>query len=713
MGGPDPPGTSGGGNSPARLTARQKGKQRDDRAFRDKLTDDEVRQLSSFPPPPPVDGPSDATCSWVAHPGYRCVVCTDPACSTCLAYGQHRMHGYMDPDMGIIDRRMAALLHPELPRYAERMYNSWRVMEEISREGRGRLEDDVRYYRDQLDEAHDEIRDLRRQLDEMDDRRDVRRKIRNPTTGETSTMKIVEEKNEEPLPHYYDSEPDYGDAYSDDEKFPPLPASSSASRSFAAAAATSSHSLVNQREARPQFDEAGIPITRSAWEQTNRLAHIPGNRDALNACKALATAANRARNERRQMTTAQQIALSEWRVPAWAKEEQRSRSSRTGSDRTQPVAGAPPHPALAAARANPQVPISINPPPLPVAVESTVNIRRPGMGPPQSEDPPNRWAAYYHYERRVHRPPAGIQDPLNLRQVRGWRVMRMLSPTDQSAGASFGRQRTLFNQRFCELLAVPGQYRSIVVRDHLSIANVGNFHPLGGSIDNLTIEMVARHLADCGFSYAWANDCWDFAQAWVTDGRNDGRDLAASRQALGALPPDAVPPSLPHEPDALVDFMSLRPPGCPPSPAAGRPSRREMGLRSNRGRTTRAGGPASPHQGPAPPVPNSGQTAGESQPIVVNRAPTGVVNPVPPFTVNLPANAAGSSSGAPRAEPLITPGGPTISLGGLVTAPAYFNTGSTSSSHGSNAAGSSAAPSEPSVSGTPSVITDDVDEDMD
>ncbi len=714
MGGPDPPDVAGGGKSPARLTARQKGKQRADRAFRDKFTDDEVRQLSAFPSPPPVDGTPATTSTWVAHPGYRCVVCTNPECATCLAYGQHRMQGYMDPEMGAIDRRMASLLHPELPRYAERIYNSWRVMEEISREGRGRLEDDVRYYRDQLDDAHDEIRYLRRQIDEMDDRRDVRRKIRSSTTGETPTVKVVEPREDAPLPHYYDSEEDYGDADSEEDRFPPLPASSSTPRSFAAAAATSSHSLVNQRETRPQFDEAGIPITRSAWEQTNRLAHIPGNRDALNACRALATAANRARNERRPMTTAQQISLSEWRVPAWAKEEMRSRSSRTGGERAPPMAGAPTPPALAAARANPHVPISINPPPLPPVVESTINIRRPGMGPPQSEDPPNRWAAYYHYERRVHRPPAGIQDPLNLRQVRGLRVMRMLSPTDQSAGASFGRQRSLFSQRFCELLAVPGQYRSIVARDRLAIANVGNFHPMGGSIDNLTVDMVARHLADCGFSYAWANDCWDFAQAWITDDRNDGRDLAAARHALDSLNRDAFPPSLPHEPDTLVDFMSLRPPGCPPSPAAGRPSRRETGLRANRARTTRADPPESTTllRGPSTSAPPTGASLNPPPPPAVARTSTGLANPVPPFTVNLPVGSTDNPAGAAPQGPPLTPGGPSVSLGGLVTAPAYFPRGPASSSQGSNAAGSSAAPSELSLSGPPSVVTEDVDEDM-
>ncbi|KAF4583480.1 hypothetical protein EYR38_002231 [Pleurotus pulmonarius] len=713
MGGPENPDDPSGRKSPARLTARQKGKQRAERAVRDKLTDDEIRQLSSFPPPPPVDGTQGAPTNWVAHPGYRCVVCTDPDCATCLAYGQHRMQGYMDPEMGSIDHRMAAILHPELPRYAQRMYDSWRVIEETAREGRGRLEDDVRYYRNQLDDAHDEIRDLRRRIEEMDDRREVRRKVRNPATGETSTMRVVEERVEEPLPHYYDSEPDYGDADSDEERAPPRH-SSTVAGSSAPAAATSAHNLAQQRENRGQFDEAGLPITRSAWEHTNRLAHIPGNRDAVNTCKALATAANRARVERRPLNTAQQIALSEWRVPMWAKDEMRSRPPRVGGEQASAMAGVPPPAALVAARANPQIPISINPPPLPPAGETTFNIRRPGMGPPQSDDPPNRWAAYYHYERRVHRPPAGIQDPLNLRQVRGWRVMRMLSPTEQSAGASFGRQRTLFNQRFCELLAVPGQYRRIVARDGLAIANVGNFHQFGGSLDNLTIDMVARHLAECGFSYAWANDCWDFAQAWVTDDRNNGRDLAAVRQAVSSLQDDAHPPSLPHEPDVLVDFMSLRPPRCPPSPAAGRPSRRESGLRSNRTQairntvtsTTAHSGGNDSSTSTTGPLPVSPQAP------TVAHSNTGLTNPVPPFTVNLPTSFGEGSSGPLALGAELVPGGPTISLGGLVTAPAYFPHGTASSSQSSNAAPSSAAPSEASVSGTPSIITEDIDEVM-
>ncbi|KAG5220144.1 hypothetical protein IMY05_C4665000200 [Salix suchowensis] len=133
MGGPNPSDNSGGRKSPMCLTTRQKGKQCTDCAFRDKLTDDEVCQLSSFPSPPPVDGTSEAPSNWVAHLGYRCIVCTDPSCTTCLAYGQHCMQGYMDPQMGPIDRRMAAILHPELPRYAERIQKERIIVTETAR----------------------------------------------------------------------------------------------------------------------------------------------------------------------------------------------------------------------------------------------------------------------------------------------------------------------------------------------------------------------------------------------------------------------------------------------------------------------------------------------------------------------------------------------------------------------------------------------------
>ena len=95
MGGPDPP-DSGGRKSPARFTAQQKGKQRADRSIRDKFTEDEARALSAFPPPPPEGGITEPHAAWVVHPGYRCVMCTNPSCEICPAYGQHRMQGYMD-----------------------------------------------------------------------------------------------------------------------------------------------------------------------------------------------------------------------------------------------------------------------------------------------------------------------------------------------------------------------------------------------------------------------------------------------------------------------------------------------------------------------------------------------------------------------------------------------------------------------------------------
>ncbi|KAF4605654.1 hypothetical protein EYR40_004442 [Pleurotus pulmonarius] len=322
------------------------------------------------------------------------------------------------------------------------------------------------------------------------------------------------------------------------------------------------------------------------------------------------------------------------------------------------------------------------------------------MGPPQSHDPPERWAAYYHYERRVHAPPAGISDPLNLRQVRGWRAMRALSPNENSAGASFSRQRTLFHQRFCELLAVPGLYRRTLLRESISITPTVNFRPLSGSIDNLTVEAVARHLAECGFSHAWADDCWDFAQAWVLDSRNNGRDLSTVREHLDALDASQRPAGHPHEPARLVDFMALRPPLCPPSPSAGRPSRREAGLRGNKKRPARVDDNAAAMPFRAP----TGARA--SPPPIAGPSSTGLVNPIPPFTVNVPLV---TTTQPPPDAPAPFPGGPTVSLGGIITAPAYFLH---HPPRGETTSASSAAPSEIALSEVPSSVPDE-DEIMD
>ncbi|KAF4565466.1 hypothetical protein EYR36_002037 [Pleurotus pulmonarius] len=693
MGGSNPPG-QGGNKSPARLTAQQKGKQRADRSIRDRFTEDEVRALSAFPPPPPESGSVSPHSAWVAHPGYRCVLCTDATCQICPAYGQHRMQGYMDGSLALADRTLASVLNPELTQYASRMYDSWRVADEISREGRDRLEADIRYYRNRLDEAHDDIRDLRRRLDETEDRREVRRKIRPDYRRDDHNENVVESRDKAEAPieeEYYDVEPDYGDELSDD--FPPLPAPTG--NPVAATAATSSHSLVGQRESQPQADRDGLPISRDAWEQLVYRAQTPGNHDAVDKCKAVATAANRARQERRALTSAQRSALSNWRVPHWVRDEE-----RRGTSRPSPLAmggtGIPTHPALVAARANPQVPISITP--LSATVENQVNIRRPGMGPPQSTDPPEKWAVYYHYERRVHPPPAGISDPLNLRQVRGWRAMCALSPNEASAGASFNRQRTLFHQRFCELLAVPGLYSSTLENNGITVTPVVDFHPMGGSIDNLTVDAVARHLASCGFSRAWADDCWDFAQSWVTDPRNDGRDLSTVREHLASLDEASCPQCHPHEPARLVDFMALRPPMCPPSPAAGRPSRREAGLRSNRRRPTDDSTTASHASLVGPSSAAPGPIAGPSS--------TGLAHLMPPFTVDVPSS---TTASPPPTTSTIIPGGPTVSLGGLITAPAYFPR---RSSHGDSTGTSSLAPSEVTPSDVPSSSLDE-DADMD
>lgn len=619
------------------------------------------------------------------------MLCTDPTCQICPAYGQHRMQGYMDGSVAMADRMLAPALHPELAQYAARMYDSWRVADEISREGRDRLEADVRYYRNRLDEAHDDIRDLRRRLDETEDRREVRRKIRTEPLRDSHNESVVEGRDRAKAAieeEYYDVEPDYGDDSSDD--YPSLPAPTGSST--AATTATSSHSLVNQRES--QTDRDGLPISRDAWERLVYRAQTPGNHDAVDKCKAVATAANRARQERRALTSAQRSALSNWRVPHWVRDEE-----RRGPNRPSPMVtgttGLSIHPALAAARANPQVPISITP--LSATVESQVNIRRPGMGPPQSTDPPEQWAAYYHYERRVHPPPAGIADPLNLRQVRGWRAMRALSPNENSAGASFNRQRTLFHQRFCELLAVPGLYAATLDSNNITVTPVVDFHPMGGSIDNLTVEAVARHLASCGFSRAWADDCWDFAQSWVTDARNDGRDLSTVREHLASMDEGSRPPSHPHEPTQLVDFMALRPPMCPPSPAAGRPSRREAGLRSNRR-------PPPDYRASATTIPLAGPSSSASGP-AAGPAATGLAHPMPPFTVDVPSS---TTASPPPTTSTIIPGGPTVSLGGLITAPAYFPR---RSSHGASTGPSSAAPSDVTTSEVPSSAFDE-DADM-
>ncbi len=667
--------------------------------MRDKFTEDEARALSAFPPPPPEGGIVDPHAAWVVHPGYRCVMCTNPSCEICPAYGQHRMQGYLDGSIPMADRRLAAVLHPEMPQYAARMYDSWRVIDEMSREGRERLEADVRYYRSRLDEARDDIRDLRRRLNETEDRREVRRKVRPEAHKNAHNDSGVESSNRDNRPienEYYDIEPDYGDESSDD--FPPLPASApTAEPSFAAVTAAAPHSLVSQREIRPQMDRDGLPISRGGWEQIFNAAQTPGNHEAVDKCKAVTTAANRARQERRELTSAQRSALNQWRVPQWVRDEDRRNSGRA-TNMSAGTSGYLTHPALVAARANPQTPISITP--LSATVEDMPNIRRPGMGPPQSNDPPERWAAYYHYERRVHAPPAGISDPLNLRQVRGWRAMRALSPNESSAGASFNRQRTLFHHRFCELLAVPGLYRSTLLRESINITPTVNFRPLSGSIDNLTVETVARHLAGCGFSYAWADDCWDFAQAWVTDTRNDGRDLSTVREHLNALDASQHPAGHPHEPARLVDFMALRPPLCPPSPSAGRPSRREAGLRGNKKRPARFDDDATSSP------PRAFTRTRLSPPPVAGSSSTGLANPIPPFTVQAPVVA---TMQPPPEPPAPFPGGPTVSLGGIITAPAYFPHHPV---RGDTTSASSATPSEIAPSEVPSSVPDE-DEIMD
>ncbi|KAF4565692.1 hypothetical protein EYR40_002237 [Pleurotus pulmonarius] len=351
--------------------------------------------------------------------------------------------------------------------------------------------------------------------------------------------------------------------------------------------------------------------------------------------------------------SAQQISLNQWRVHQWLRDKERWAPRRaTAAVASNPVYVT--HPALAAACANPQIPISITP--LSATVEGMPNIQRPGMGPPQSND-------YYHYKQRVHAPPAGISDLLNLRQVRGWCTMRVLSPNESLAGTSFSRQHTLFHQHFCELLAVPGLYRRILLQESISITPVANFRPLGGWIDNLTVEAVARHLAECVFSYAWADDCWDFAQAWVTDSHNDGHDLSTVCEHLGALDVNLRPAGHPHEPAWLVDFIALRPPLCPPSLNAGRPSRRETGLQGSKKRPARNDDAAALYQPRAlTGVQRSSlPTAGPSSP--------GLTNPIPPFMVDTPVV---TSTQPPPEPPTPFPGSLTVSLGGIITAPTYF-----------------------------------------
>ena len=93
------------------------------------------------------------------------------------------------------------------------------------------------------------------------------------------------------------------------------------------------------------------------------------------------------------------------------------------------------------------------------------------------------------------------QDGISLSSVRGMQMVLGRAPR----GASVQRARHAFILRLTELLATRGMYRQLVDQLRLTIASTSRM-PVAQTMDNVTVEDVARVLAADGVTIPQARD---------------------------------------------------------------------------------------------------------------------------------------------------------------------------------------------------------------
>ncbi|KDQ24292.1 hypothetical protein PLEOSDRAFT_170608 [Pleurotus ostreatus PC15] len=576
-----------------------------------KATTRNISELDTFPAAPyDLGAPRQQT--WI-NTGIGCMNCIKTECTTCIGFTSHFMVGIRDNNARADRRLMARDICPEIFNDYDRLYETARRTIESDRDEIDDLDGKLTRLNNYADRIERDLDDAQARIKELESSQDDahqhnHRKTRlslspGRPTSETASSRIGSSMGMISQPQssqsvvsgrrseYYDLDSDDGESEASDTKeppryvklmnknmsstmseqtsaseFPPLPQAGP----FNYARVASTHSLVGRNPtttAPKEEEQTMLPVNSAAWAKMVQAAQIPDNWEAYNSCRAVVNLANQLASNKKPMRGFMKAALRTWRAPDWVRKARNIRPlpwitvanatapSTSGTTTTLSTEGASGDSTVApTTRVGPSFRTELRP---------TTGYQAPGM-----EASPKAWCAYDYYFRHVKAMSARLGDnPLDLRARRGHRLVRRTGPSPAAGDPSFERNRSTYAERSTTLLALPGRYQAVITWLGLTIPSI--YHPVHytGSLDNLSVEDVAIHMAACGVSVEMANDAWLFARQWLLDPRNDGRiNTYPTRQQLMALPPSQYPPGAPNAPTILLNPRDYFPHGCPPEP---------------------------------------------------------------------------------------------------------------------------------------------------
>jgi hypothetical protein len=133
---------------------------------------------------------------------------------------------------------------------------------------------------------------------------------------------------------------------------------------------------------------------------------------------------------------------------------------------------------------------------------------------PQLTDLPEQWLAWM--EANPHRALPGIgrvNSSFRLDDIRALLSVSQLAPSPGNATTPQGHYR--FQGMMVHILRVPGRYQAIVQSHGIEIAATRSYTRYQSSSGSMTLEDVARHLADSSITFEEADSFLQYARTWV------------------------------------------------------------------------------------------------------------------------------------------------------------------------------------------------------
>jgi hypothetical protein len=281
--------------------------------------------------------------------------------------------------------------------------------------------------------------------------------------------------------------------------------------------------------------DCGFPHTVQQWEALLRTTRKMGNTNAV--CTARAYVTQVQNTHAKQCTEPQRQALKEWMYPTWFEPPARKGKECAAPKTVGCQASASPgrsssqSPERAATSAPEQSWCLF--PDLPLPHKDGWQPRHEDNGclsTPMMCDVPEMWAAWIdqHPDNRLQGIVIMPDGHVSMRSIRGMQLIKRRNPRP----GVVNQQWTQYIFLATQLFASPSAYWEAIRQLRLTVANSGLWNPYDGSIENLTINDLARFFAMQGMTEEEANNVFEYAYQWLTTATTQQISQAPEIQSL-------------------------------------------------------------------------------------------------------------------------------------------------------------------------------------